>query len=103
MAKRFFFGLIQGVVVGGLVGLLATRVLGLAMLSGILAYALAALAGLVIGLIAGKPIWAQDAKIEAGLKALVGAGGAALALFVTQKWLGLSADLSAFGLGAGKL
>ena len=39
----------------------------------VLAYVAAALTGVLTGLVAGKPIWASGAKIEAGLKAVFGA------------------------------
>ena len=39
----------------------------------IVAYAAAVVTGIVVGLVAGKPIWAEDARIEAGTKAIAGA------------------------------
>jgi hypothetical protein len=41
----------------------------------------------IIGLVAGKPIWAKDAKIEAGTKAVVGALLGAGLMFAVRKWL----------------
>jgi hypothetical protein len=43
-------------------------------------------AGAITGLIAGKPIWALDAKVEGGLKALFGALAAAGAMFALRQW-----------------
>jgi hypothetical protein len=44
-------------------------------------------AGILIGLVAGKPIWAKDARIEAGMKAGVGALLGAGLMFAARKWL----------------
>jgi hypothetical protein len=43
--------------------------------------------GAVTGLVAGKPIWQQDARIEAGLKAAAGAILAPLVLLALRKWV----------------
>ena len=75
MFARLIIGILKGLVVGGLMGFGLMK-LGLVLFVGgwaFVAYIAAALAGIVVGLIAGKPIWAKDAKIEAGMKALVGA------------------------------
>ena len=70
--KRLLTGLVLGLVVGALFGYGLFRVLPDAM-SGVLGYAFAAIVGVVIGLVAGKPIWAKGAGVEAGLKAGIGA------------------------------
>lgn len=72
MLKRLLVGLLIGVVLGGLLGYGLFQVLPTAM-AGILAYAFAAATGVLVGLVAGKPIWAKGAAVEAGLKAFVGA------------------------------
>lgn len=75
MFARLIIGILKGLVVGGLMGLGLVK-LGLGLFVGgwaFVAYIAAALSGVVVGLIAGKPIWAKDAKIEAGMKAFVGA------------------------------
>lgn len=72
MLKRLLVGLILGLLIGGLVGFGVAQVLPTAM-AGILGYALAAATGVLVGLVAGKPIWAKGAAVEAGLKAVVGA------------------------------
>ena len=64
------------------------------------AYLAAALAGAVTGLIAGKPIWASNAKIEGGLKALFGALMGAGAMFALRQWAtGFDVNLSFLGGG----
>jgi hypothetical protein len=72
MLGRLFIGILKGLVVGSLLGLGLVK-LGFAMPGALIAYLAAAVTGIVIGLVAGKPIWAKDAKIEAGTKAFVGA------------------------------
>jgi hypothetical protein len=72
MLGRLLIGLVKGLFLGALLGLALVK-LGMAMPGAIIAYLAAAVTGIVIGLVAGKPIWAKDAKIEAGTKAVVGA------------------------------
>jgi hypothetical protein len=75
MFARLIVGILKGLVVGGLVGFALIK-LGVGLFVGgwaVLAYIAAAVTGIVVGLIAGKPIWAKDAKVEAGMKAFVGA------------------------------
>lgn len=72
MLKRLLVGLVLGVVIGGLLGYGLFQVLPTVM-TGVLGYAFAAATGVLVGLVAGKPIWAKGAQIEAGLKAFVGA------------------------------
>src|SRR5690606_894675 len=72
MLIRLVVGLVTGLIVGGLVGFALAK-LGFAAPGAIVAYLAAGLAGALVGLIAGKPIWAKDARIEAGMKAIVGA------------------------------
>lgn len=72
MLGRLLFGIVKGLFVGGLVAFAMTQV-GFVAPGTFFAYASAALTGVLIGLIAGKPIWAKDAKIEAGMKAFFGA------------------------------
>ncbi|MDI1477106.1 hypothetical protein [Polyangium sp. y55x31] len=86
MLGRLIIGIIKGLVVGGLIGFGLLK-LGFAVLPAWLAYIAAAITGVVIGLIAGKPIWAKDAKIEAGMKAVVGALLGAGLMFAARKWL----------------
>jgi hypothetical protein len=86
MLGRLIVGIVKGLVVGGLIGFGLLQ-LGFAVLPAWLAYIAAAITGVVIGLIAGKPIWAKDARIEAGMKAVVGAFLGAGLMFAARKWL----------------
>lgn len=72
MLGRLLIGIVKGLVIGGLVGFGLVK-LGMGLPGAVIAYLAAAVTGVVIGLVAGKPIWAKDAKIEAGAKAIVGA------------------------------
>jgi hypothetical protein len=72
MAKRLVVGLVMGVLIGGLFGFGLAQ-LSTTLMAGALGYLLAAAVGVLTGLVAGKPIWAKGAQIEAGLKAGVGA------------------------------
>jgi hypothetical protein len=46
------------------------------------------------GLVAGKPIWASGAKIEAGLKAFFGALLAAGLMFALRQWVHFQPDMA---------
>jgi hypothetical protein len=72
MFKRLIVGLVIGLVLGGLLGYGLFQVLP-GVMAGVLGYAFAAATGVLVGLVAGKPIWAKGAAVEAGLKAFVGA------------------------------
>ena len=72
MLGRLLIGIVKGLIVGALLGFGLVK-LGFALPGAVIAYLAAAVTGVVIGLVAGKPIWAKDAKIEAGTKAFVGA------------------------------
>jgi hypothetical protein len=103
MLRRLIFGLVLGLMVGaGLAaGLIRLGEGSFAAGSGVMfAYLAAALAGAVTGLIAGKPIWASNAKIEGGLKALFGALMGAGAMFALRQWAtGFDVNLSFLGGG----
>ena len=93
MLRRLLVGLVLGLVVGGLVA--AGFVQGLHVLTfgdgtggALFAYATAAVTGGLTGLVAGKPIWASGAKIEAGLKAFFGALIATGLMFALRQWGG---------------
>lgn len=101
MAVRFFLGLIEGLVIGAGFAVASVRVLGTATPSAGLAALLAAGAGFLVGLIAGRPIWAKDAKVEALLKAIAGAIAAAALSFGLGRWLSAAVDLRQFALGIG--
>jgi hypothetical protein len=102
MLRRLFIGLALGLAVGALlaVGLVAgLKVPAFDGVSGIaLAYAAAAFAGVLTGLVAGKPIWAPSAKVEAGLKAFFGALLGAAAMFALRQWAATwTIDVGALG------
>ncbi len=104
MLKRLVTGLGKGLLLGGLLAFVAVRGLGMAVFaSAAAAYLGAALAGVLAGLFAGRPIWAREAKIEAGLKAVAGAALGALVLFAVRRWLPYEVDLSAWQAGQGAL
>lgn len=99
MLGRLFIGIVKGLLIGGLLGFGLAQ-LGFAAPSWFIAYLAAALVGVLVGLIAGKPIWAGDAKIEAGLKAFVGALLGAGLMFAARKWLTMTVPLQISGLTA---
>jgi hypothetical protein len=103
MLKRLLVGMLKGLLVGAVFALLLIKAFGLATFAGLFAYLAVSVAGMLTGLIAGKPLWAKDAKIEVALKALVGAGIAAATLFALRKWIPLELDLEALGAGSGKV
>lgn len=80
MLKRLLLGLVIGLVVGGGIAYGLFQLLPGAMAGG-LGYVFAAVTGILVGLVAGKPIWAKGALIEAGLKATIGAALACGLLF----------------------
>jgi hypothetical protein len=92
MLWRLLVGFVIGLVVGGLLAVALVAGLKVTLFQGAagiaLAYAAAALVGVLTGLFAGKPIWAADAKLEAGLKAVFGALLAAGGMFALRQWGG---------------
>ncbi len=107
MLRRLLVGLILGLIVGGLVA--AGLVAGLHQTlfsegagDTAFAYLAAAVTGVLTGLVAGKPIWASGAKIEAGLKAFFGALLGAGLMFAVRKWVAFPLDLAFAGLPAGE-
>ncbi|HEX7603164.1 MAG TPA: hypothetical protein VF316_16215 [Polyangiaceae bacterium] len=103
MIKRLLYGLVFGLIVGGL--LAAALIKGLGMLAfigtggGALAYVFAAVTGILVGLVAGKPIWASGGQIEAGLKAFFGALLASGLMFAMRRWVHVDVPLGGLGLG----
>jgi len=103
MVKRLFVGLVVGLVMGSLVAAAVVKGLGLTLFSPMLAYVFAAATGVIVGLVAGKPIWAQGGQIEAGLKAVFGGLVSAGLMYAVRRWLQLDLDLTALGAGAGSV
>jgi hypothetical protein len=104
MLRRLLVGLVIGLVLGGVVALGVVRGLHVEAFSEgaggtALAYLSAVVAGLLTGLIAGKPIWSTGGKIEAGLKAFFGALLSAGGMFALRKWVNIEVDLNAVGAG----
>jgi hypothetical protein len=104
MLKRLIVGLVLGTVLGAVVAAVLVQGLGMTVFSNaFFAYLAAAATGGIAGLVAGKPIWSADGKIEAGLKAffglLLGLGG----MFALRQWGHLNVDLAALRAGAGEL
>jgi hypothetical protein len=104
MLKRLIVGLVLGGVIGAVVAAVLVQGLGWAtfpMSTGVFAYLAAAVTGVVTGLVAGKPIWSADGKIEAGLKAffgvLLGLGG----MFALRTWAKIDLDLDSLKAGHG--
>ncbi|HVY49694.1 MAG TPA: hypothetical protein VHB21_27560 [Minicystis sp.] len=98
MLARLLIGIVKGLILGGLVGFGLAK-LGFAAPPAIIAYAAAAVTGVLIGLIAGKPIWAKDAKIEAGMKAVVGALLAGGLMYLARRFLTMPLPFSLGPLG----
>ncbi|MBV9948931.1 MAG: hypothetical protein JOZ69_18930 [Myxococcales bacterium] len=104
MFGRLLLGLLLGLVVGGALAAGLVAGLGVSTFSvaggAVLAYAAAAVTGALTGLVAGKPIWASGAKIEAGLKAFFGAAIAAGVMFALRQWAPSSWTLDLPAIGA---
>ena len=91
---RLLIGLLKGLVLGAVIGY-GIAAAGLSW--PFVFYLGAALAGTLIALVAGKPIWAQDARIEVGMKALAGAILAPGLMWLVRSFasVGLPFDVSA--------
>jgi hypothetical protein len=102
MLGRLLIGIVKGLIVGALVGFGLAK-LGFAAPVAVIAYLAAALSGVLIGLIAGKPIWAKDAKIEAGMKAFAGALLGAGLMYAARRFLTMPVPIPLGELGAANL
>jgi hypothetical protein len=100
MIANLFTGMMKGLVVAALVVLIWMKWLALPF-TGAPAYLAVALTGALVGIVAGKPVWARGALVEAALKSAVGALAGAAALYGARKWLHLEVSLGP--LGAGRL
>jgi hypothetical protein len=104
MLKRLIVGLILGTVIGAVVAAVLVQGLGMTLFTnGVFAYLAAAATGVVTGLVAGKPIWSADGKIEAGLKAFFGILLALGGMFALRTWAKIDLDLSMLKAGAGSI
>ena len=101
MLRRLLLGLVEGLVIGVAVGVATVRGLGLVAPGAVVLALLGALAGFAVGLVAGRPIWARNAKTEALLKAAAGALGGFGLTFALRHWLKVPVDLAQYSLGAG--
>lgn len=106
MVKRLFVGLFLGALVGAILAAVLVQGLGVmsfdaSTLGAAGAYLAAAVVGVLTGLVAGKPIWSADGKIEAGLKAFFGALIALGGMFVLRQWVHVNVDLTALKASSG--
>jgi hypothetical protein len=91
MFRRLFLGLFEGAFLGALLVFAIVRGAGWSSLPLWMALVASGVLGAVIGLVAGKPIWREGAKIEAGLKSFFGALLGVGALYAMQRWVPLPA------------
>ena len=104
MLKRLIVGLVLGTVIGGIVAAVFVQGLGMAVFTNaVFAYLAAAATGVITGLVAGKPIWSADGKIEAGLKAFFGVLLALGGMFALRTWANVHLDLSMLKAGSDTL
>lgn len=104
--KRLFIGLIVGAILGGVVAAILVQGLGFAVTAGagaLVAYLATGATGVLTGLIAGKPVWSAEGRIEAGLKAFFGLLLSLGALFVLRTWVHVHLDLTALKAGTGSI
>lgn len=99
MPIRLVLGLLKGALIGGLVGFGLAK-LGFIAPGAIFAYLGIALTGALVGLVAGKPIWAEGARIEAGMKAFAGAVLGLGLLWAVRRWLTIPLPFSLGPLSA---
>ncbi len=100
MLKRLIVGLVLGTVIGAVVAAVLVQGLGwMVFPNAVVAYLAAAATGVIAGLVAGKPIWSADGKIEAGLKAFFGVLLGLGAMFALRSWVTVNLDLDALKAG----
>jgi hypothetical protein len=104
MLKRLIVGLFLGTMIGAVVAAVLVQGLGMAVFANsVVAYLSAAATGVITGLVAGKPIWAADGRIEAGLKAFAGMLLGLGAMLVLRWWVKVDVDLSSIKAGHGSI
>ena len=100
MLKRLLAGLVFGTVIGGVMAAIMVQGLGVVVFTNpFYAYGAAAATGLLSGLVAGKPIWSGEGRIEAGLKAFFGVLLSLAAMFALRTWVHASVDFHAIHPG----
>lgn len=100
MLKRLLFGLLKGSLIGGLLAYSLVAGLSVTSLTGAWAYAAVVLAGVATALIAGRPIWAAEARVEVLLKSVAAALLGSGFLFVVNRYFSVRMDLGPLGSGA---
>jgi hypothetical protein len=97
MPVRLIVGLLKGLVLGAFVGY-GLAAAGFGIPGALVAYASAALLGVLVALVAGKPIWAKGARIEVGMKALAGALLAPGILWLVRRFVAMALPFDAGAL-----
>jgi hypothetical protein len=100
MLRRLLLGLFKGSLVGGLLAYALVAGLSVQMLSGGLAYAAVVLVGVVTALVAGRPIWAAEARIEVLLKSIAAALLGSALFFLLTRYLPIQVAWGPIGTGA---
>ena len=99
MLKRLVLGPLKGGLIGALLAAALVWGMNVSVLTGVLSYLAVTACGFVCGIVAGKPVWAASAKMEALLKALAGGGMAAAIVFVLRRFVRNEVDLGPLGSG----
>jgi hypothetical protein len=104
MLKRLVVGLSLGLVTGMVLAVALVQGLNVSFMTtggAVLAYLAAAASGGIVGLVAGKPIWSSEGKIESGLKAVFGMVLALGGMWALRKFGTTTMDLTALKAGVG--
>ena len=100
MLKRLIVGLVLGLVIGAVIAAVLVQGLGWTTFGNpAFAYLAAAATGALAGLVAGKPIWSADGRIEAGLKAFFGVLLSLGGMFALRQWGKVDLDLTSLKAG----
>lgn len=99
---RLVSSIVLGALVGVAVALFCVKLLGITLLFGPVAYEFSGVVGLLVGLVAGTPVWKPGARLEAVLKAMFGAAMAIGLTYMIRRWVAWHVDLSSLGLGSGE-